>query len=57
MSSKRIDEIITEIEDARTSIEEVEAGVNDTAELRPARKTLERVTDELEEINENTDSE
>ena len=51
--SNKLDKVISDLEDVHTSVEEVQAGVADKSELDGAEETLERLTDALEDLEEN----
>jgi exonuclease VII small subunit len=53
--SRKLDEIISDIEDVNDSLEEVEHGPADAETLDDAHETLERVTDSLENLDEEGD--
>jgi exonuclease VII small subunit len=50
--TRKLDEIISDIEDVGRSLDEARAGVADNASLEDAQETLESVTDRLEAIDE-----
>ena len=53
---RRIDEVIADLEDVKTTLEEVEAGVNGPSDIHQTKKDLQKATDKLEEINDGTES-
>ena len=56
MTQKRqIDEVIADLEDVRTSLEEVDAGVSGPSDIHQTKKDLQKATDKLEEINDESE--
>ena len=48
--TRRLDDVIEDLEDVKTSLEEVDAGIHGPSEVHQAKKDLEKATDKLEEI-------
>ena len=53
--SRKLDEIISDIEDVNTSLEELTPHSDDPKSIEDARETLDHVADDLEVLNEDED--
>ena len=49
---RKLDEVISNLEDVGNSLEEVEEGIGGRSTLANAEEALERATDDLEAIND-----
>ena len=57
MASERIETVIGELEEMKTDLEAVEAGIHGSPEVHQATEVLEQATDELEDVLEEEEEE